>query len=501
MEGFIVNDVVEPLDEVKSDNASYSQPNFETMSRQEESFKIWLQFLVSCQLDPNFLRHDQNTESYDYFNGARRFIEDGILSRRESLVSSSVWSAKLLDVIKTLPSMKSIEKDCGNCTGCNRAAHPAKMEVVFAGYPYPSDTCWTGRVDDVRLLSSDIESEIYQFGRVCHNRIRLYHSIQHYKASIVLRIKKRIEDIEKKHPYAEADNLLDRVLTKTWSDQMYRRYQHLIECAGKFRSTDARRVERLEIPSFMNESLVCLMPSLWEDSEGNSESENEEDKKSEIDESREPAGGVAESREPASEMNKFLKLANEMAESRGPSSEVTKFLELANEMVALRQSASMMSESPESVSMIAKSRKSNRNMIESRESASEVAESLEPASEVAEFREPTSEVAESRGSTGEDVNEMKSDQSESSAQMDALRMNGDVRIEQESGVALSSPPSSPDDSRPKFCIVMFDQMSTAQRMQFLAELSGRLTGEQLRAVVRGSSETACNDVRSAIRFV
>lgn len=170
--------------------------NFNFSSR--DAFAIYIQYLASALLDPEFLRLIAR-ENDGYFLSARRKIEQTVLDKVNLIAKSSVWDDSLSQDLDQYPIFKSWGKTLEfDCEACCRSNHPATFEVMLEGPTYSAIKLWQ-RGDklvlpdnDSQPPSSDGTRPFYRMGRNCHMRTSLFHRLLHFKYKLIMAIKTRI---------------------------------------------------------------------------------------------------------------------------------------------------------------------------------------------------------------------------------------------------------------------------------------------------------------------
>ena len=108
------------------------------------AFSIYIQYLLSCQLENNFV--DQiikDPESFAYFEPARKKIEHSLTDRKDLIVTSSIWSQEFHHHLLRLPHFESNRSFINlDCQVCRRSNHPSIYSLSLSGIPYNSEKMW-----------------------------------------------------------------------------------------------------------------------------------------------------------------------------------------------------------------------------------------------------------------------------------------------------------------------------------------------------------------------
>jgi hypothetical protein len=146
-----------------------------------QAFEVYLQFLASSIIDREFREHLEESDDPDsarYFTDSVSKVERELLSRKEGLVTSTVWLPELQQDLQSRPIFRScfekaIAEQYTDCEACNRSRHPAIFKVTLSGRPYSSSNVWRGDLSEAIETGSggDEEEEeevVYRLGRLCH---------------------------------------------------------------------------------------------------------------------------------------------------------------------------------------------------------------------------------------------------------------------------------------------------------------------------------------------
>lgn len=228
-----------------------------------QAFSVYVQFLASACLDPDFVSSTNNKKGREYFGAACQKVERELLTKKECLVSSSVWKLGLFRDIKSRPVFVSYPRASASdhdCDACSRVGQGSMYIVKFRGKPYDSDALWANETiyeidpeeiydkdakvthgdgdndsdqddeqcevdsdsdDSDSINKDDFDTEeaawrakrknFYVLGKTCHMKTKLYHTLHHYKLSLIASIKKKLSVI-KENGYKDNGNILTALL-------------------------------------------------------------------------------------------------------------------------------------------------------------------------------------------------------------------------------------------------------------------------------------------------
>jgi hypothetical protein len=205
-----------------------------TTFKMSDAFKIFIQYLISCMLDPNFAAEVERKQD-DYFRPAVRKIHDDLFSKKEVIIRSSAWNAYFKSNLDRLPVFRSYKMSHpdGECDACKRSMHTASWQVVLEGVPYDATSYWKdGPTAANPNPQREPEQYTYNLGRFCHKRTELFHRLHHYK----IRLNEQIMEKMNSLPSSLSENeVIDTVLDdQLWINKMWKQFQGLREDALEF---------------------------------------------------------------------------------------------------------------------------------------------------------------------------------------------------------------------------------------------------------------------------
>lgn len=214
------------------------------------AFMRYLQYLISSVINPSFASTwaGQGSSSDEYFKPALRKIRNKVCSIKDSLISSSVWSSDLKDVIDTHPIAGAVTetRNLGVeavCRVCRRK-HVSTRVINISGPPYDCEAYWNGEWEDNPSETAESELESFRAGSTCSNRVLRYHQLQHLQYYIVQHIKPHVararqELAAKGSKEMESDEievkLLETVMAQeAWLEELHLKFDNLIESSIEF---------------------------------------------------------------------------------------------------------------------------------------------------------------------------------------------------------------------------------------------------------------------------
>jgi hypothetical protein len=151
----------------------------------KNGFYVYVQWVLSCVLEDSMVEVDK-----DYFGPAVRMMEDAVLSRKELMLRSSVWSEKFKKDLETYPDYRSWSRGSSlgrDCEACHRSNHPASHEVTLEGSFY-DPACPIAALRE----GKETKPAVYRLGRFCHQRTFLFHQLHHWKYHLFQKIMVRL---------------------------------------------------------------------------------------------------------------------------------------------------------------------------------------------------------------------------------------------------------------------------------------------------------------------
>ncbi|GAM17869.1 hypothetical protein SAMD00019534_010440 [Acytostelium subglobosum LB1] len=201
----------------------------------KESFDIFLQYIISCILDPDFIQSVM--ESNDrYFMDALDKIEATVVSRKDILVTSSVWQTDFFQDLKYRPGYTGVRGDGSvRCQSCMRATHSASEVVLFSGSSYEVTDFWKGyfrRPEKLSINETEPVDKTYNLGTHCYKRSYLFHQLHHYPMRLYKTIKSEVRKYISKHPGIDSQEILFHFINNpSWTGSYFASLQSLLQQA------------------------------------------------------------------------------------------------------------------------------------------------------------------------------------------------------------------------------------------------------------------------------
>ncbi|KZT52461.1 hypothetical protein CALCODRAFT_520703 [Calocera cornea HHB12733] len=164
--------------------AEYNMHSYQDASHH---FKVVCQLFVHLIMTGDNRRVRQRLMDTEYFKIALNALRRSIGSTRESLVASSVWRPEFRKVLETKPKLwqERMITSWPGCDACHLGARISTIEAHVKGKK------WGGLLDPNQPTDSDEDSDededeeggeiMYRVGRICANRLRVYHEFSHWE--------------------------------------------------------------------------------------------------------------------------------------------------------------------------------------------------------------------------------------------------------------------------------------------------------------------------------
>jgi Domain of unknown function (DUF4211) len=216
------------------------------MLSESDHFKHYLQFVVSASLDRDFASLVARKRDA-YFLTAIQKIEGRIHSQREGVLRSESWRAGVVRDIVTLPNIKvhtlpSKMSHSVKCSACNRKYSRDPFLVVLSGWRYDAAEFWRSTVlpddfsdEDAVLHPGDLlaggVTQQHRVGVFCRQRLKQFHTLQHFKLSLFLKSRRKIDHLQRAANFELANaDCVSRLLDDTlWTRTCWRQYNEAME--------------------------------------------------------------------------------------------------------------------------------------------------------------------------------------------------------------------------------------------------------------------------------
>jgi len=215
--------------------ASYRQQRSPKLYSYRKGFEIYLQYVISANLEEDFIDTLRKDTKQHYFTDAIKKIEDALRDRRDFLVNSSAWNIEFKRDLDRYANYHSyaLSGTCRNCQACLRSNHPATFETILEGPLYDADSLWKGLTLPPGLREDrPVPPVRYSLGRFCHARSELYHKLHHYKLHLFHTVERHLESFDSQ---ADSNQVVHSLLDNDlWVEQLFKEFQQLLNDADKF---------------------------------------------------------------------------------------------------------------------------------------------------------------------------------------------------------------------------------------------------------------------------
>ncbi|KAF2077232.1 hypothetical protein CYY_001486 [Polysphondylium violaceum] len=202
----------------------------------DEAFNIFIQYIVSCNLDKDFINCiDEDEVSSLYFKEAIEKIHKLVMSKKEMMVRSSIWQSDFYNELSHRPfyHFQQVEGLQGKCKSCSRTQHTATYLVYLSGKSYDVNDFWNGIFKNPkRLKGTDCEERKieYSLGSFCYKRSNLFHKLHHFPYKLFRTIKGDVRTQKSKHPDWSNEQVLESILqSKTTINSYFYQLQTLLK--------------------------------------------------------------------------------------------------------------------------------------------------------------------------------------------------------------------------------------------------------------------------------
>jgi len=215
--------------------ASYRQQRSPKLYSYRKGFEIYLQYVISANLEEDFIDTLRKDTKQHYFTDAIKKIEDALRDRRDFLVNSSAWNIEFKRDLDRYANYHSyaLSGSYRNCQACLRSNHPATFETILEGPLYDADSLWKGLTLPPGLREDrPVPPVRYSLGRFCHARSELYHKLHHYKLHLFHTVERHLESFDSQ---ADSNQVVHSLLDNDlWVEQLFKEFQQLLNDADKF---------------------------------------------------------------------------------------------------------------------------------------------------------------------------------------------------------------------------------------------------------------------------
>ncbi|XP_078667679.1 glutamine and serine-rich protein 1-like isoform X1 [Branchiostoma floridae x Branchiostoma belcheri] len=201
-----------------------------------DSFKIYLQAAVSQVLDDEFLPCVEE-ERDEFFLTALCSLDERLEEAKRAVSDNLGWLPRFKTLAETWPFLREEEGEPATgvlCQACEKQGHVAAKLLRLDGRPYDRLT-----LQDKETPSTSSEQEqLLQVGRVCGERLSLYHRLHHYRFQLYRRCMAKVATLQEDHPDYPQEEVVRQILRNiSWVKQLYEELRSLLEDCQAVMST------------------------------------------------------------------------------------------------------------------------------------------------------------------------------------------------------------------------------------------------------------------------
>jgi len=182
-----------------------------------DTFKIYLQTLLSQALDSNFLK-EITKEKDEYFLTSISAVEEHWVAPRSAILSGKIlWKKDLLKTVETHPifnlsCVTSGEKSCDSCGGRN----PTR-KFQFQSRTYELET-----LEEIEKSKSS--PHVYLLCLSCTDHVILYHQLFHIRFDLFSCCKVKVDEHKRENAQVDGPTMLKACLAHhQWTSAMHRK--------------------------------------------------------------------------------------------------------------------------------------------------------------------------------------------------------------------------------------------------------------------------------------
>ncbi|KAB5595707.1 hypothetical protein CTheo_945 [Ceratobasidium theobromae] len=166
-------------------------------------FKVVMQMFVHLACLKVRKRHEfrVNEQNDQYFGLALRALRRKMDGLRDSLVTSSVWTAEFKEALNTHPELTifDLEFAVSGCGACRISSRLSTFRGSLSGDDYDRDTFEALNRREQSVDSEDEALTSFDLGRYCKARVRCYHSFVHWEWQLFEHISSEVEVLRTAH--------------------------------------------------------------------------------------------------------------------------------------------------------------------------------------------------------------------------------------------------------------------------------------------------------------
>ncbi|XP_078582872.1 uncharacterized protein LOC144865762 isoform X2 [Branchiostoma floridae x Branchiostoma japonicum] len=193
-----------------------------------DSFKIYLQAAVSQVLDEEFLPCVEE-ERDEFFLTALCSLDERLEEAKRAVADNLGWVPRFKTLAETWPFLREEEGEPATgvlCQACEKQGHVAAKLLRLDGRPYDRLTLQ----DKDAPSGSEEQDKLLKLGRVCGERVSLYHRLHHYRFQLYRRCMAKVTTLQEEHPEFPQEEVVRQILKNiNWVKQLYEELRSLLE--------------------------------------------------------------------------------------------------------------------------------------------------------------------------------------------------------------------------------------------------------------------------------
>ncbi|XP_066275751.1 glutamine and serine-rich protein 1-like isoform X6 [Branchiostoma lanceolatum] len=193
-----------------------------------DSFKVYLQAMVSQVLDDEFLPCVEE-ERDEFFLTALGSLDERLEGAKRAVADSLSWLGRFKTLAETWPFLREEEGEPATgvlCQACEKQGHVAAKLLRLDGRPYDRLTLQ----DKEAPSASEEQEQLLKLGRVCGERVSLYHRLHHYRFQLYRRCMAKVATLQEEHPELPQEEVVRQILKNiAWVKQLYEELRSLLE--------------------------------------------------------------------------------------------------------------------------------------------------------------------------------------------------------------------------------------------------------------------------------
>lgn len=207
---------------------------FRTVDEQS-AFGVFVQYLLSCILDPDFRPMLSASQDDNYFVPAIKVIERKLNTVTKGVMQSDLWKDPLLTDLDQLPLFRTVAEDVATvnakCQACNRSHKNSGVRIMLSGVRY--STRKFRETLEYQSGDPDFDNQptdaVYVIGHSCQKRTQHYHMLVHYRFNLFEGLKDLTNSFLQRYGTLDGDQMV-RILFEddvAWINDLYREFQYI----------------------------------------------------------------------------------------------------------------------------------------------------------------------------------------------------------------------------------------------------------------------------------